>query len=32
MLVPFQWRKEYGGLQADPARWLKKLEQEISNL
>jgi transposase-like protein len=24
----YRWRKEYGGLQVDPARRLKELEQE----
>jgi hypothetical protein len=27
-----RWRKEYGGLQVDQARWLKDLEQENAKL
>jgi putative transposase len=28
----FRWRKEYGGLQVDPAKRFKELEQENSKL
>jgi putative transposase len=28
----YRWRKEYGGLKVDQARWLKELEQENSKL
>ncbi|MCU1250598.1 MAG: transposase family protein [Edaphobacter sp.] len=28
----YRWRKEYGGLRVDQARWLKELEQENSKL
>lgn len=24
----YRWRKEYGGMKADRARWLKELEQD----
>jgi putative transposase len=28
----FRWRKEYGGLRLDQAKWLKELEQENAKL
>jgi len=28
----YKWRKQYGGLRIDQAKWLKELEQENSRL
>ena len=28
----YRWRKEYGGMQAEQAKWLKTLEQENARL
>jgi len=28
----YRWRKEYGGLKVDQARWLKELKQENAKL
>ena len=28
----YRWRKEYGGLKLEQARWLKELEQEHARL
>ncbi len=28
----YRWRKEYGGLQVDQARWMKDLERENARL
>jgi len=31
-LTYYRWRKEYGGLRVDQARWMKELEQENGRL